>query len=163
MSSVVSSLQSQEICVEDYQTIDLLDWKKIPTKLQHSERNKYNEIPKNNIIFTTKRNSKGYRVFIETLEDGIEKEWIEQPWYLSIFHNPAVKIKLLSTDQYGGSSEITVKKSNINVVDDQTKSSFISVQHIIKGSYNYRDYNLTSQTKHFLADVLPNAIYCKCA
>lgn len=142
--------------------IDWLNGSSIPSIIQHSTRNNYNKFPKDNIVFTKIRNERGMRVFEEALENGEIRMWYEQPWYFNIFHHPAVYIKLLCYDEYNGSSEIFIKKRDIKIINCELGCCVISNEHLVEGSYNYRDYTLTSHWKHFWADVFPTAIYCKC-
>ena len=144
---------------------DLLKGRKVPSREIHAKRNSYNHPPESNIFCAGTLNKRKLRIFKEIVnEDGeeIEIEWYEQPWYLNLFHNPAVYVKLLSYDEYDGSSEVFVKRKNITCVNESTCSFYISPSLLVEGSYNFRDYDLTSHWKHFLADILPVAIYCKC-
>lgn len=145
---------------------DLLQGRKIPSRLIHSKRNKYQKQPSSNIVCSNTKNKRNLRIFKEIVSNDngtqTEFEWHEQPWYLNIFHHPAVYIKLLCYDDHGGSSEFFVKKKDINVVNEETCDHYISPNLLKEGSYNFRDYDQTSHFKHFLADILPVAIYCKC-
>lgn len=124
----------------------------VPPKKMHLFRNKYQKEPVGTLV--CKRGS------IYTDSDG--KDWFKVPWYLNLFRNPAMNIKLLHFDTNGiGSSEIIVKRRTIQkrLYDGTYK---ISCSEIKQESYNFRDMYLTSQWKHFWADVFPNFAYCKC-
>lgn len=146
--------------------IDLLLGRKIPTLYQHYERNKYNKIPLTDIVCNNVLNIKNYRIFIEEVFESddlvVYRQWEEQPWYRTILHNPIINIKLLCTDDNThGSSEIIVRRKDVRR-DIVNKCFNVYSNKIKTGSYNYRDFNVTSSIQHVLADVLPNILYCKC-
>jgi hypothetical protein len=141
-----------------------------PCKEQHKERNNYNSYPKDNLIFSGKMAQqhnvlwcipvKSRKVFedVETHEC-----WQLQPWYLTMFHNPAKNYKFLSYDKLYepfavGSSELIVPRKKIHVTN--VKESPVETIHTAdmkSGSYNYRTFGLG----HFWADVLPNVFFGK--
>lgn len=130
--------------------------KKFPTKQLHVNRNHYNLLPVGDLI------SKRPDVYADT--DG--NLWNKMPWYFTMFHNPVKNIKLIHYDitmcKNGvGSSEIIVPKKNVKQTPNGHPNTIKHGSWKI-GSYNYRDIYTTSRWEHFVADVLPNVIYCKC-
>lgn len=130
---------------------------KVPSKEVHLMRNKFNCFPVHSLTKDTSLFSIHKRKFFEIyLDETNGTEWVLQPWYLSLFHNPWKNCKFLAYDSSilagaPGSSEIIVpKKAIVNGV--------VEVSQITEGSYNFH----TKGFKHFQADILPNAIYCKC-
>lgn len=141
-----------------------------PCKREHKERNKYNSSSKGNLIFSGTMDEqknvlwcipvKSRKVF----EDSETHEhWQLQPWYLSIFHNPAKNYKFLSYDQLyepfaSGSSELIVPRKKVNKTNlKETPVETINIGDLKQGSYNYRSFGLA----HFWADVLPNIFFGK--
>jgi len=134
------------------------NFNKVPSKHQHIIRNNFNKQPIGILIYQGNKDEYGQKIFI----DEYQKEWHELKWYNSIFHNPIVNKKFVyyHTDNTNLSSEITVPKKYIEHIPDGSER-FHSMD-TDEGSFNYRDFYKTSRIAHFLADVLPNAIYCSC-
>lgn len=125
-----------------------------PSKKLHLKRNSYQTSPVGTLI------SKQHNRFV----DDAGNVWLLLPWYQSMFHNPAVNIKLILYDPVPsvGSSEIIVAKKAVQKKKSYDGSLVIPPGHYKMGSYNFRDFNLSSQWKHFVADILPNIVYCNC-
>lgn len=130
--------------------------KKIPSKLLHFDRNKYNTSPVGGTLL-----SNGNNIFY----DEGNNIWHKMPWYYTIFHNAITNVKLIHFDanvigSAVGSSEIIVPKIALQQRYDGKIQ--IPINQIKDGSYNYRDLYVSGRWTHFLADILPNVIYCKC-
>lgn len=128
----------------------------VPSKNTHVSRNKYQKYPSG--VLECK--------YGDMYTDSDGKKWFKVPWYLNLFHNPAMNIKLLYFDDHHtvngvGSSEVIVPRRLIQkrLYDGTYK---INAGDITRGSYNYRDIYLTNHWKHFWADIFPNLAYCKC-
>jgi hypothetical protein len=130
--------------------------RKFPTRELHFERNDYNLIPTGDLV-----RQKGKVTYID--EDG--NVWNRMPWYFTLFHKPFKYAKFLHFDSniVGtaiGSSEIKVDRKSINKRSDGSKT--IHHSDILPGSYNFRDLYLSSRWQHWVADVLPTIVHCKC-
>ena len=139
------------------------DFKCIPTRLQHNNRNEYNIFPAGSLAFHGELDPKNRKIYID--EEG--RKWVEMFWYHSMFHNPVKNIKLQHYDcdeitRKGsiGSSEVKVPKKFVAIHSDIYHT--IDSSHIISGSYNYRDFEKVGHFAHFWADVLPTAFFCSC-
>lgn len=140
-----------------------------PTKNEHRFRNTFNSLPKQNLLHSGEMEDQPNAFWCipirarKVFEDPETHErWQLQPWYLSLFHNPAKNCKLLSMDalydiRSKGSSEIIIPKKKISkqTVTETATVETIHTETIIEGSYNYRTHGLS----HFWADVLPNVFF----
>ena len=125
-------------------------------KRLHCARNSY-QLEVNTTLVSKHRN-----IFND--QDG--NCWLRMPWWYNIFHNPCKNVKLLHYDANFigtalGSSEIIVPKNAIQK-NKYNGTLFIPSSSIKMGSYNFRDGYTSSKWRHFVADILPNMIYCKC-
>lgn len=137
----------------------------VPSKKEHISRNNFNMVPSGELYCRGEKDQYNQKVFID--KEG--RRWHQLKWYYSIFHNPIKNIKL----QYyhyedrndkllknpKGSSEIIVNKKMVSKVGDK---ELIHPIYIFNGSYNYKDFRKTNQFAHFMADILPNVLYCSC-
>ena len=123
----------------------------MPTKIEHCIRNTFNKLPESSaMLCDSKRKKAMKRVFVD---DVTGFEWVLQPWYLTMFHNPAKNCKFLLYEGLGTSEVILPKVSKMKI--DGFES--FPCDQILGGSYNYRAHGV----KHWLADVLPVALYWK--
>ena len=155
------------------EALEALGSRKVPTRALHSHRNDFNfGVCDNARLYLTrevwypkaangnpKRCSRPRPVYYDNMTGT---RWILQPWYLSMFHAPATHYKLLSLDSdlvssSKGSSEIIVRKRHVKVCPS-SKCQYFNGANIETGSYNF----CTSGWRHWLADILPVVIYCKC-
>lgn len=127
----------------------------IPSKQTHCDRARYNSVPVGPLL----------RQEGSVYVDAASKErWVLQPWYLSVFHRPARRHKLLSyNSQYvagdAGASELVVAQSRAPRTGRRSAPEIIRAeQFTLQGSYNYNARGL----KHFFSDVLPFALFCRC-
>lgn len=132
----------------------------VPSKQQHNARNDFNIIPSGELHYDGSLDQFKQKVF----KDQLKREWHQLKWYHSIFHNPAKNIKLQyyhSDDDPNieTSSEIIVNKKMIKYIDDDET---IHPIYIFDGSYNYKDFRKSNHFAHFMADILPNVLYCSC-
>lgn len=126
----------------------------------HFNRNEFNMTPDGVLIGKDGANNVP-NIFVDDQGQG----WLKMPWYYTIFHNPLKNVKLLHLDSNFvgnalGSSEIIVPKKKIQK-DNAKGTMYILNKDVKQGSYNYRDGYVSSQWKHFVADVFPNVIYWK--
>lgn len=129
----------------------------VPTYHSHCCRNDFNVAPKDKLEWIDVKINRGRTTRQAYFDSATQTKWFVQPWYLSMFHNPAKNYKLVCYDddalqQAPGSSEIIVPKSAHN-----TKEGTIDIANMRQGSYNYRAKGI----KHYLADVLPVVAYFK--
>jgi hypothetical protein len=128
----------------------------ISSRETHLMRNEFNVFPSSLVLESNTFSIQGKRfdkVFSD-VESGME--WVKMPWHLSIFHQPWKNYKFVSFDSNivpgspGSAELITPKKSIIEGKVNLAESK--------PGSYNFKH----SGFGHFLSDVLPTLIYCKC-
>jgi len=130
--------------------------KSVPSKKLHFDREMYNMVPMSDLILSHSKTAKGKRIFVDA---ETSYRWQEMPWYVNLFHNPARNIKLLLLDT--DFSSLAVSSSEI-IVPRKKAKGIIKIEDVRSGSFNFHDFNLLGQWKHFLADAWPFAIYPKC-
>jgi hypothetical protein len=134
----------------------------VPTKKVHSQRGDYQILPQSPQLIDTGRTrdyGKSRRKIFADIATGTE--WVMEPWYLNMFHNPARNIKFICPDDTIiegalGSSECQIPRNDRRMTDEKIEI-YLTAQ-LKSGSYNFR----TRGFAHFFADVLPSIIYCKC-
>jgi len=138
MESVSSS--EMDLLIKAKPTMSISDH--IPSRHAHENRYLLNTVPIGELEYSHVHPTKK-KWFVYVDQEG--NEWIQLPWYLNIFHKPWANTKYVCYDLEGfGSSEIQITK------EGEIKN---------EGSYNYRDFYLSSHFRHFLADIFPAVIY----
>ena len=118
------------------------NYHKIPTKLQHINRNKTNILPVGKLILITNNGDDYYL-------DENNIKWKKRVFFRNLLHNP---FKNYTFETYNP-DDISSSEATITITDFEN-----GIMRFKTGSFNYYS-SYYSQVSHFFADVLPIILY----
>ena len=120
----------------------LLNYHKIPTKIQHINRNKMNILPVGKLMLVPNNGDEYYL-------DENNIKWKKRTFFRNLLHNP---FKNYTFETYNP-DDISSSEATITITDFEN-----GIMRFKTGSFNYYS-SYYSPVSHFFADVLPIILY----
>lgn len=120
----------------------LQNYHKIPTKIQHINRNKMNILPVGKLTLIPNNGDEYYL-------DENNIKWKKRTFFRNLLHNP---FKNYTFETYNP-DDISSSEATITITDFEN-----GIMRFKTGSFNYYS-SYYSQVSHFFADVLPIILY----
>ena len=120
----------------------LPNYHKIPTKIQHINRNKMNILPVGKLTLIPNNGDEYYL-------DENNIKWKKRTFFRNLLHNP---FKNYTFESYNP-DDISSSEATITITDFEN-----GIMRFKTGSFNYYS-SYYSQVSHFFADVLPIILY----